>query len=102
MHNKSLIKYTTQVCGEEKAKDLAAKDQLHKEKLDKATSHLLMAASAMNHQNYALCGSTFPLPRSTQSYHNSITPAMPTQSHHNSLGSLSIRACSLCCRHCQF
>ncbi len=37
---KSLIKYTAQICGEEKAKDLAAKDLICKEKLDKATSHL--------------------------------------------------------------
>jgi hypothetical protein len=56
---KSLIKYTTQVRGEEKAKDLAAKGELQKQKLDKATSRLSMAASAMNHQNYALRGGTF-------------------------------------------
>jgi hypothetical protein len=64
---KSLIKYTAQVRGEEKAKDLTAKDQLRKQKLDKATSRLLMAASAMNHQNFALCGGTFPPPTPTKS-----------------------------------
>jgi hypothetical protein len=65
---KSLIKYTAQICGEEKAKDLAAKDLIRKEKLDKATSRLSMAASAMNHQNYALLGGTFPPPSRTQSH----------------------------------
>jgi hypothetical protein len=76
---KSLIKYTTQIRGEEKAKDLAAKDQILKEKLDKATSCLSMAASVMNHQNYALLGGTF-------------SPPTPTQSHvvtDNSIGSVS-------------
>ncbi len=80
---KSLIKYTAQVRGEEKAKDLATKERLHKEKLDKATSRLSMAASAMNHQNYALRGGTFP-------------PPTPT---HNSIGSVSIRrACPFRCK----
>jgi hypothetical protein len=68
--------------GEEKAKDLAAKDLICKEKLDKATSRLSMAASAMNHQNYVLRGGTFP-------------PPTPTQSHavaDNSIGSVSIPA----------
>jgi hypothetical protein len=77
-----LIKYTAQIRGEEKAKDLAAKDQIRKEKLDKATSGLSMAASAMNHQNYALRGGTFP-------------PPTPTQSHavtDNTIGSVSIPA----------
>jgi FtsZ-binding cell division protein ZapB len=36
----NLIKYTAQIREEEKAKDLAAKDLICKEKLDKATSHL--------------------------------------------------------------
>jgi hypothetical protein len=54
-HNerKSLIKYTAQIRGEEKAKDLAMKEQMKQQKLDKATSRVIMAASAMNHQNYA-------------------------------------------------
>jgi hypothetical protein len=64
----SLIKYTAQIRGEEKAKDLAAKDQIRKEKIDKATSCLSMAASAMNHQNYALRGGTFPPPTPAQSH----------------------------------
>jgi hypothetical protein len=82
---KSLIKYTAQVRGEEKAKDLATKERLHKEKLDKATSRLSMAASAMNHQNYALRGGTFP-------------PPTPTQSYHNSIGGVSIPACPFRCK----
>jgi hypothetical protein len=69
-HNKrkSLIKYTAQIRGEEKAKDLAMKEQMKKQKLDKATSRLSMVASAMNHQNYALCGGTFPPPTSTRNH----------------------------------
>jgi hypothetical protein len=61
----SLSKYTAQIRGKEKAKDLAAKDQIRKEKLNEATSCLLMVTSAMNHQSYALCGGTFPPPSPT-------------------------------------
>jgi hypothetical protein len=43
-----LIKYRAQLRGKEKANDLAANDQLHKEKLNKATSCLSMAASAIS------------------------------------------------------
>jgi hypothetical protein len=50
-----------------------------------------MAANAMNHQNYALCGGTFPPTTPTQSYHNYVPPT-PNQSYHNSIGSVSIRA----------
>jgi hypothetical protein len=70
-HNKrkSLIKYTAQIRGEEKAKDLAMKEQMKKQKLDKATSRLSMAASAMNHQNYAQRGGwDFPPPTPTHSH----------------------------------
>jgi hypothetical protein len=73
----SLIKCTAQVHGEEKAKD-----QLQKQKLDKATSHLSMAASAIKHQNYVLRGGTFPLPT-------------PTKSYHDNIGGVSIRACPM-------
>jgi seryl-tRNA synthetase len=79
---KSLIKYTAQIRGEEKAKDLVAKDQIRKEKVDKATSRLSMAASAMNHQNYALRVSTYP-------------PSTPSQSHvvnDNTVGRVSTPA----------
>jgi hypothetical protein len=64
------IKYTAQIQVEEKARDLAVKDQIQKEKLDEAASPLAMATSAMNHQNYALPGSTFPPPTPTQSHLN--------------------------------
>ena len=78
-HNerKSLIRYTAQIRGEEKAKDMAMKEQVKKQKLDKATSRLSMAASAMNHQNYALRGGTFP-------------PPTPTCSHDVPIGGVSI------------
>jgi hypothetical protein len=82
---KSLIRYTAQVRGEEKAKDLASKDQLRKEKLDKASSRLTIAASTMNHQNYALRGGTFP-------------PPTPTQTYHKSVDGVSIRACPFLCK----
>jgi hypothetical protein len=49
---------------------LAAKDLIRKEKLDKATSRLLMGGSAMNNQNYALPGGTFPAPKPAQSHVN--------------------------------
>jgi hypothetical protein len=65
-----LIKYRAQLRGKEKANDLAANDQLHKEKLNKATSCLSMAA---------LCGGTFP-------------PSMSTQSHDDTIGGISIPA----------
>ena len=60
---RSLIKYAAQIRGEEKAKDLMVKDALKKDKLDRATSRLSIAASTMNHQNYTLRGSAFPPPK---------------------------------------
>jgi hypothetical protein len=80
-----LIKYTAQIRGKEKARDLAVKDQIQKEKLLEATSCLSMVTSATNHQNHAHCGCTFP-------------PRMPTQSHlnkHNTLGGVTI-PCLIC------
>ena len=78
-HNekRSLIKYTAQIRGEEKAKDLAIKEKMKKDKLDKATSRLSMAASAMNQQNFALRGGTFP-------------PPTPTRTHDVPIGGISI------------
>ncbi len=52
---------------------MAAKDHIRKEKLNEAISGLSMAASAMNHHNYALRGGTFPPPTLTQSHVNNNT-----------------------------